>query len=1084
VPHKLHNFLLLTLLLSLCSAAWGQGVGTINGIITDPSGASVPNATVTVTETETGLVRSVTTADNGLYTFSSLRPTVYSLKVEAVGFQQVNQAAIVLQANQSLTMNLKLALGSTSEIVDVNADAVSVDTSSSTVSNVIDSARIAELPLNGRNAAQLTTLVPGSVIAPPEDADEGVTKTFPVAITVSTNGGRSNEVSYFLDGVPNTDFLSNVNLPFPMPDALQEFSVQTSNYTAEFGESSGAVVNIVTQSGTNKIHGSGFDYIRNGYFNAANRFATDVDPLHRQQFGGTLGGPIKKDKLFFFFGYQGTRLGDVAGGKSATVPTAAQINGDFSNLPAGSLKNTSTGLPYANNYIDPSTFDPASVAVLKYLPATTGSGQISYAVPLKQTLNEYTAKGDWAINDNDRLTARYFYDRFVQAAQFVPGNALTYSDFAQFADQNVAINETHIFNTNLLNEFRFGFEHLSDRRGPPANTPTFAQFGVNIPQGVVPAIEQLSVSSYFRFGSFPQGEFPRHGLTWSDSLRWQVGRHSFVFGGSYERDSLYEFAATNQNGIFTFTGSKTGLSTGNSLADFLLGHVQSFTQATGYVQDNRYSMPALFMQDSFRANARLTVNYGVRWSPALPWHDKYHEAESFSPANYASGTGSIVYPNAPAGMIFPGDPGFVHPDGPPANWYDFAPRAGVAWDVFGNGKTSLRGGVGEFFDSRTPGFANQRQSQATPFTLAVTLTQPAGGFSNPYLGQVNPFPGPLPPPKTIVFPSPVLVYSYNQNEGRIGPNTTNGNITLEQQMPGNALLRVAGVFARTSHLNATMQLNPSIYIPGSKLSAQARRPYQGFAQIYENTNSASSRYKALQLTLQKRLSNKFQISGNYTLSSSVDNVPNGTDAVSLDVGSTYAIPASMPNFRALDTGPSEFDRRHHLSVSYLWVLPTFAGRNGFVRNVLGGWSLSGITTIQTGAPLTILSGGDNSSSNIGFDRAVPTGQPVYASSRACSGNCESYLNASAFATNAPGTFGSVGRGAYRGPGYDNWDMSITRNFPVSERAQIRFRAEYFNVFNHPNLLDPAVSLANSASFGTITTANDPRIAQFALKILF
>jgi hypothetical protein len=281
-----------------------------------------------------------------------------------------------------------------------------------------------------------------------------------------------------------------------------------------------------------------------------------------------------------------------------------------------------------------------------------------------------------------------------------------------------------------------------------------------------------------------------------------------------------------------------------------------------------------------------------------------------------------------------------------------------------------------------------------------------------------------------------------------------------------------------------MQLNPSIYIPGSKLSAQARRPYQGFAQIYENTNSASSRYKALQLTLQKRLSNKFQISGNYTLSSSVDNVPNGTDAVSLDVGSTYAIPASMPNFRALDTGPSEFDRRHHLSVSYLWVLPTFAGRNGFVRNVLGGWSLSGITTIQTGAPLTILSGGDNSSSNIGFDRAVPTGQPVYASSRACSGNCESYLNASAFATNAPGTFGSVGRGAYRGPGYDNWDMSITRNFPVSERAQIRFRAEYFNVFNHPNLLDPAVSLANSASFGTITTANDPRIAQFALKILF
>jgi hypothetical protein len=434
-------------------------------------------------------------------------------------------------------------------------------------------------------------------------------------------------------------------------------------------------------------------------------------------------------------------------------------------------------------------------------------------------------------------------------------------------------------------------------------------------------------------------------------------------------------------------------------------------------------------------------------------------------------------------MLFSGDRG-VYEDGRPSNWYDFAPRIGLAWDVFGNGKTSLRGGVGEFFDSRTPGFANNREAQATPFTLAVTLTQPVGGFTNPYLGQTDPFPSPLPPPKNVIFPSPVLVYAYNQKDHRLSPNTTNGNITLEQQLPGNLLMRVAGVFTRTAHLNATEEINPSIYIPGSTLSAQARRSYQGFAQIYENTSSAGSRYNSLQLTVQRRMSHGFTISGNYTWSKSIDDVPNGTDAVSIDVGATYAMPPSMPNFRVLDTGPSEFDYRHHLSVSYVWVLPTLAGKSAFFREVLGGWSMNGITTIQSGGSLTILSGGDNSSTNIGYDRAVPTGQPVYTQSRVCNGNCEEYLNLSAFATNPAGTFGTVGRGAYRGPGLADWDMAVTRDFPLFEQAKLEFRAEYFNIFNRPNLLNPAVSLANTATFGKITTANDPRIAQFALKINF
>jgi hypothetical protein len=1104
VLRKLCKILFVSLFVCLYSAAWGQGVGTINGIVTDPSGASVPNAKITVTEAGTGLVRTVTTADNGLYTFTSLRPTTYALAVEATGFQQINQSGVLLQANQSLTINLKLNLGSTSQVVDVTTDVQRVDTSSSTVSNVIDSARITELPLNGRNAAQLSTLVPGSVIAPAEDADEGITKTFPVAIAVSTNGGRANEVSYFLDGVPNIDFMSNINLPFPMPDALQEFSVQTSNYSAEFGETAGAVVNIVTRSGTNEFHGNVFGYIRNAYFNAKNRFATVVDPLHREQFGGNVGGPIKKDKLFFFFGYQGTHYNDVMNGLSATVPTAANLRGDFSNQTPNSIYVPSTGQHSPNNFVDPATFDPAALAVLKLLPtapAGNTSGIINYSKPVIQRLNEYTTKEDWAINSKDRLSARYFYDKFSAPAVLVPGNLFTYTDFTDFLSQNVGIEETHIFTSNLLNDFRFGFEHESDMRGPPSNSPTLAQFGVKIPQGSVAAIEQIAVTGFWTpaIGSFPQGEFPRRGISFGDSIRWQVGRHSFVFGGSYEHDNLYEFTATNQNGIFTFTGSapatvgKPTYSTGNALADFLTGKPLNFTQASGYVQDNRYNLPAAFAQDSFKVSPRVTINYGVRWEPALPWHDIYHEAAAFSPANYASGATSIVYPNAPPGEIFAGDPG-VYEDGRPSNWYNFAPRVGIAWDVFGDGKTSLRGGVGEFFDSRTPGFANNRMAQSTPFTLAVTLTQPAGGFSNPYLGQNNPFPSALPPPKNLTFPTPVLVYAYNQNDHRLNSNTLNGNITLEQQMPGNILMRVAGVFTRGAHLNATEEINPSVF-GAAGTTTQARRVNYGkyFAQIYENTSSAGSRYNSLQLTVQKRMSRGFTVSGNYTWSKSIDDVPNGTDSVSIDVGSTYALPPNMPNFRALDTGPSEFDFEHHLSVSFVWVLPTLKGSNPYVRGAFGGWSINGITTLQSGGPLTIVSGVDNSQTNILFDRAVTTGSPVYATSRACSPNCISYLNKAAFAVNPPGTFGTVGRGQFRGPGIDNSDLAVTRDFPLPEHITFQFRAEYFNFANHPNLGNPnctatTLSCPNTSfsanGFGTITAAADPRIAQFAVKVLF
>ena len=1086
---KTFRVFLLGLLLS--STMWGQGLSTINGTVTDPTGSSIPGARVTATEVETTLSRSTVTNSDGLYALGSLRPTTYTLTIEAPGFRASSQTGIILQANDTLTMNIKLELGAASEVVNVEAAAAQVDTATATVSQVVDSARIVELPLNGRNPAQLTTLVAGAVVAPPDSSDEGVTKTFPVAITVSTNGGRANQVSFFLDGAPNIDFLSNVNLPFPMPDALQEFSVQTSNYSAEYGQNSGAVVNIVTKSGTNAFHGDAFDYARNGYFNARNFFTVAPDPLKRQQFGATLGGPVVKDKVFFFFGYQGTRIKDVTGGLSAYVPTAADISGNLSALLSATdpnnplsravpVKDPTTGSPFPNNQIPVSRFDTASLGVLGWLPTVGGNGHVNYSEPLTQNLDEYTARVDYNISAQDRLMGRYFRDTFDQPGVLANHTLLTYSDYADFVDQNAAIEETHIFSPNLLNDFTFGVERESDRRGPPSNSPTVAQFGVNITQGSVPAIEGITTSGFFGFGSFPPGQFPRVGFSWNDTIRYHLGRHSISFGGAFERDRLNELAVTNSNGVFSFAGNITGA----AITDFMLGRLQSFTQGNGYIEANRYSLPSLFIQDSFKANSRLTLNAGLRWEPSLPMHSLYEEAAAFSPARYAAGLSSRVYPNSPPGEIFPGDPG-VPNDARPSDWFNFGPRVGFAYDVFGDGKTSIRGGAAIFYNSRSTGFANAREQQSTPFSLNVILTQPAGPFSNPYVGVANPFPAVLPPPKTVAFPPPTTIYDDNPTNSRLSPMIYSGNLTVERQLAANWLVRAAYVFSRSTHLPVNAQLNPYVYVPGTTKDGVRVYP-NGIAVIDIDTSAANAWYHSLQLTVQKRLSHGFTVLTSYTWSKSLDDVPNGTDIVNPVNGTPYAMPTQMEGFKNLDRGPSEFDYEQHLSGSYVWHLPGPAsGSNAWARAALGGWELTGILTAQSGGPITVLAGQDRSLTGIGQDRVVLTGQQPFYSSGPCANTapCVNRLNSQAFTLPAFGSFGTIGRGALRGPGLFNWDMEMAKTFSIGEKVAAQFRLEYFNVLNHPNFKNPAASFSG-AGFGTITSAADPRIAQLALKIIF
>jgi len=1077
--------------LGLTAELWAQGSSTINGSVADPSGAVVPSAKITVVEVDTHLSREAVTNTEGLYVLSALRPTRYTMTVEASGFRTFNQTGIVLLADGTVTLNVKLDLGSTTDVVNVEASAVQVDTTTPTLRQVIDSARMVELPLNGRNAAQLTALVAGAVVAPSNNADQGSTKTFPGAVTISVNGGRSNNVSYNLDGVHAEDILSNVNQPLPMPDALQEFSVQTSNYSAEFGQNSSGVVNVVTKSGTNEFHGNAFEFVRNAVFNARNFFAPTRDQLKRNQYGGTFGGPVLKNRLFFFGGYQGTRIRNFTGGRSASVPTDPNIAGDFTALLNANdpnnpqrrvilLKDPTTGQPFAGNVIPVNRFDPASVKMLQYLPRAGGSGLVFFGTPIIQNFDSFISRADYSLSTKDRVAFRFNKDWYNQPGIFINNNLLTYDDATPDTSYNSAIQETHIFSPTLLNDFRFGVTREVTHRAPPPGVPSVRDLGVqNIYQGPDKSIDSISVSGFFSTGAAARGYFARATFAWYDSIRWVRGRHNFAFGGSYEHDRWNKLNALNSYGVFTFSGDTTG----SALSDFLLGKLRSFQQGNGQRQSNRYDLYSLYFQDSFKASSRLTLSFGLRWEPSLPWHEIYHEVEVFRPDLYAKGVKSQVFLNTPPGMLFAGDPG-VAEDGRSPDYKTWAPRLGFAYDPFGDGKTSVRGGGGVFFNSRQPGSVNASQSMISPFSPTVTLTTPQGPFSNPFQGINNPFPLPNPSPKDVVVPTPVGVASWDPYHKLMPALVYNFNLAIERQLKTDWLVRAAYVGTRSTHLMTTEEENPAIYTAGSALSTDARRLYLPFGSIKLGTASGNSWYNSMQLSLEKRLAHGFTILANYTWSKSLDNLPVGLDAVTPMLNATHIVPNNVQDFKSLDRGPSDFDFEHSFVVSYVWQLPTLSTANRLLKGVAGGWQFSGITSARSGGPMSILAGRDQAQSGIGADRAVAVNQNAYGSG-ACQNRapCVDYLTPTSFAIPQLGSFGSLGKGRFRGPGVFNTDVGIFKRFAFGERTSLQLRAEFFNVLNAVNFNNPAVSVSG-AGFGAILGARDPRIGQLALKLSF
>ncbi|MGD0778487.1 MAG: carboxypeptidase regulatory-like domain-containing protein, partial [Candidatus Solibacter sp.] len=757
---------------------------------------------VTATEVLTNLPRSSATNGQGYYVISSLRPSTYTISVQATGFRKYNREDIVLLADHTLTVDADLTIGSTSESVTVSATPPQVDTTTGTLRQVVDQARMLELPLNGRNAATLTTLVAGAVSAPNNGAFQS--STFgnqrvggeAAAVTVSTNGSKQTAVNYQMDGGDNMDQYTNVNQPFPMPDSVQEFSVQTSNYSAQYGQNSGAIVDVVTKSGTNEFHGNLFEFVRNSEFNARNWANMARDVIKRNQFGGTLGGPVRvpklyngKDKTFFFFGYQGTRFRYISSSAQSYVPTQASLNGDFSAMlsasnlgnPLGraiSIKDPLTGIPFPGDMIPVSRFDPAALKTVTLLPsATTPNGLTRYSQPFAlQDFNEETLRVDHSLSAKDRLTGRYFLDQYDNPPIYADGNILTYKDGLPNRSQNLLVQEIHVFSPTLLNDFRFTFSRVYGMQITAANSPDYNDLGVTMyqPTGVAKAIESISVSGLFSFGDHPLGTFVRNNYFWNNDLSWVHGRHSLSFGGFIQRAQLDVTNNYQRFGNFSFSGDATGY----ALADFLLGQIRTFGQGSGQYQNNRNIFINVYAQDTFHVTQRLTLNLGLRYEPYTPWNEIHGRMEVFEPAAYQAGQTSQVYVNAPPGLLFPGDSGFPS-HGVKGDYRDFGPRFGFAYNPTGKGNTSLRGGFGVFYDSRVISQLGQYQVTINPFSPSLALTTPVGPFSNPYLGLTSHPPFQLPVSSNFVFPLPVTVAQYDPSTKFLVPSSYNWNLTLE-----------------------------------------------------------------------------------------------------------------------------------------------------------------------------------------------------------------------------------------------------------------------------------------------------------------
>ncbi|WP_263367458.1 carboxypeptidase-like regulatory domain-containing protein [Edaphobacter bradus] len=1068
--------------------------------MTDASGAAIPGATITATQIATATVRTTVSSANGIYVLSALPIGPYKLRVAAQGFETYIQTGITLQVNESPKVNITLNVGQVTEQVVVNSEAAMVQTDTTSVSQVIDQARMTELPLNGRQPTDLIMLAGGATDTPPRYSDLTGSKNYSSGTAISVFGGQSNGTNYLLDGGENIDTFSNVNLPLPFPDALQEFSVETSSLSARYGSHPGAVVNAVTKSGTNQIHGSLFEFVRNGAVNAANAYSHKVDPLKRNQFGGTVGGPILRGKVFGFFGLQETVTRTTPSGYTSYLPTQAVLNGDFSTFDAlatnggcqakaaVTLKDPNGGT-FAGNKIPTSRFNQQALNLVKHLPMPTDPcGKLVYSIPQPQSERQILGRVDTNISARQNIFGHYFSGDYLRPGHYSDSNILL-AQVSGVVDhsKSIVMGDTYTISPTIVNSAHLGYTRLAVTRGPAPNGINLASLGVNIPYQPLSNFLSLSVPSYFSVGcgTCSSANLTQNNIQLADDMDIVRGRQHISLGVEW----------VNHKDVIVFWGLAAGQfgfsnnNTGDALADFMLGLPRSFTQANKQRFDGNQNYFGAYVHDVVQFNKRLTAQLGVRWEPNLWGNERANRMQHFDMAAFNVGTVSNVYPNAPAGLLFPGDKGVGQTFAQNHPW-KFEPRAGISWDPTGTGHQIIRAGYGLFYDVLSLGYWEDQTADA-PWGYQISLNNPVGGFSNPWAGYPggSPFPTPQPPSRNVAFPAQGSYITYPSNMRQM--YTNQWNLMYEIQPFSNWVFSAGYVGNKTIHVLSGENINASVYAPGScptpndptstvcaalrKTSNSRRALYlknPALGAVYSDINQADDNgiagYNGLLLKGQHRFSSNYTILANYTYSHCLGNAEFSTD---------FAFQQTQdPNNLNGERGNCSTDIRHIANISFVGVSPALSNR--LANTLVGRWKLSPIVTRHSGTWFTPSSGFDYSLTNINNDRPNLTGNPYQRDVKHLT-----WLTATGFTPNAWGTFGNVRRNSVRGPGWINVNVALSREFAIREQQRFEFRFEAFNLANHANYNSLSTNLSSS-SFGKIQGAADPRILQIAGKFTF
>lgn len=1085
-----------------------QITGTLAGTVKDEQGAVITTATLKVINQGTGRTRNATTDATGGYIVQYLPVGEYTVEVSASGFKKSVQKNLAISVDQTQTLNVTLAIGEASQTVTVTEAPPLVNTNTAELGRTISPSEIIGLPLVNRNAYAELSLTPGvmSNSASPQSNPSG-TPNFQIGVPstqVQVNGsidGGVPMVSYYLDGGINMTGIRNYGNPLPNPDALQEFRVETNNFAAQYGRMSGAVVTAVTRSGTNQWHGSLFEFNRNTDFNAYNWRATSKQPYHRNQFGGTFGGPIKRDKAFFFFSYAGLR--QVVGQQltGAIVPSANERLGDFTAdsfkvyMP-GTAKTTKVQVMGTNsspncqtptlNCVPTNLLDLAAANLMaKYVPLPTDTSNNNYSGFFTGPTNqdEYLGKYDETIGEKDHVAASYFYLNTTQNA-YGNGN-IPYTTNQSFAKQTVVnLSDIHTFSPTTANQGWFTFTRVAGGR---VNLPTgigLDDLGSSFTTQGPKTLPQLSISGFFNAGGALAGP-----VTDTDfySLRDMVstvkGKHSIDYGGelSLEKDmivgNLYNF------GVFNFSSSAP-TTTGNALSDFVTGQVNTMEQDTPYHGLLSSWYFAFFLQDTYRVTPRFTMNLGLRYDAQLSPVESQDLTATFEP-----GVQSTKVPSAPLGMLFPGDKGV--PRGiAPNRWHHVSPRVGLVWDPWGDGKTAVRAGAGLFYGSVSGNEWNQ-PANAQPFAIRQTFNS-ITSFSNVY-GNPASFPNGDPFPYTFNPASPRFLPAASIET--ISPDyqwplVYQFNAAIQRQLPGSFSLTTAYVGTLSHHLPFMIDKNYAAWAPGattSQTSINSRRPYDPgvLGQItYDESNETAS-YHSLQVSVSRPLTRNLMLNGFYVWSHSFQSVNESA------VGQ-----ASAQDFDNLweERGPMDADRRNVASISGTWNIDYYKGNNSVVKQIVNGWTISPIVSLQSGTPFDLSTGSNKNADSANHNRPdlVAGVSPFLDAHRDRNAAAAKWFNTAAFVANGPGVAGGIGPGGadgntprafLRGPGYRDIDLGLFRNFHFGERFTFQLRGEATNAFNMVSLNNPTGTLS-SGNFGKITAAASPRLIQVGGRITF